>query len=223
MNRSRWRILRILAAHPRLFTSSAFGTAVAGVASLGWADGTITPLLIGWNAGAFLYIVSALKLIQSCEQASIRQRARVKSEGEWAVFTFSILSGLAGLCSTVAGLSMVREIHGVSRAVHIGLTALTIATAWFFTHLMFAQEYAHRYYRGLENGGGGGLLFPGEEMPDYHDFLYLSIVIGTSAQTADVCFSSRSMRRLATVHCLLAFLFNTTVLALTVNMASGLF
>lgn len=60
-------------------------------------------------------------------------------------------------------------------------------------------------------------------MPDYHDFLYFSIVIGTSAQTADVCLTSRSMRRLGAIHCFLAFLFNTTVLALTVNIASGLF
>lgn len=181
------------------------------------------PLLLGWNAGALVYIFLAFNLMASAEQGSIRRRARIQSEGAFAVLLFSILSGVAGLGSTVAGISAVREMHGISRGIHIALTVLTIATAWLFTHLMFAQEYAHRYYRNAEQGSPAGLIFPGNETPDYHDFLHFSIVIGTSAQTADVCFSSGPMRRLGTMHCLLAFLFNTIVLALTINIASSLF
>jgi len=69
----------------------------------------------------------------------------------------------------------------------------------------------------------GGLEFPGGHAPDYGDFLYFACVIGTSGQTADVSFSSRVMRRTGLVHCVLAFLFNTTLIALTINIASGLF
>jgi uncharacterized membrane protein len=43
-----------------------------------------------------------------------------------------------------------------------------------------------------------------------------------AGQTADVSFTSRSMRRTGTVHCVLAFFFNATLLALTINIASGL-
>jgi len=67
-----------------------------------------------------------------------------------------------------------------------------------------------------------GLIFPGTSLPDYADFLYFSCVIGTSAQTADVSFSSSVLRRIGTVHCILAFFFNTTILALTINIASDL-
>jgi hypothetical protein len=39
----------------------------------------------------------------------------------------------------------------------------------------------------------------------------------------DVSFTNRKMRRTGMVHCVLAFFFNTTLVALTINIASGLF
>jgi uncharacterized membrane protein len=87
---------------------------------------------------------------------------------------------------------------------------------------MFALHYAHDYYARVIRGEPGGLAFPGGEAPDYGDFLYFACVIGTSAQTADVGFTCRQMRRTGLVHCVLAFFFNTTLLALTINIASSL-
>jgi uncharacterized membrane protein len=88
---------------------------------------------------------------------------------------------------------------------------------------MFALHYAHDYYLALARGKHAGLEFPGGEAPDYGDFLYFACVIGTSGQTADVSFTSRAMRRTGLVHCVLAFFFNTALVALTINIASGLF
>lgn len=65
---------------------------------------------------------------------------------------------------------------------------------------------------------GGGL-----DQPDYGDFFYFAAVIGTSGQTADVSFISKPMRRIGSVHCILAYLFNTTVLALLINIGASLF
>ena len=48
-------------------------------------------------------------------------------------------------------------------------------------------------------------------------------MVSTAGQTANVSFCSRKMRRTGTVHCVLAFFFNTTLVALTINIASGLF
>jgi uncharacterized membrane protein len=123
----------------------------------------------------------------------------------------------------VAELAVAKEMQGTLRFAHIGLAALTIGTSWAFTHTMFALHYAHDYYATAIRGEHGGLAFPSEPAPDYGDFLYFSCVIGTSGQTADVSFTSRKMRRTGTLHCVLAFFFNTTLLALTINVASGLF
>jgi len=88
--------------------------------------------------------------------------------------------------------------------------------------VMFALHYAHEFYAATLDGRPGGLQFPDEPKPDYLDFLYFSAVIGTSGQTADVTITSRAMRRVGLLHCVLAFLFNTSLVALTINVASSL-
>ena len=61
-----------------------------------------------------------------------------------------------------------------------------------------------------------------EEKPNHWDFLYFAFIIGTSGQTADVAFTTRQARQLGTLHCALAFFFNVSILALMINIASGL-
>jgi len=105
--------------------------------------------------------------------------------------------------------------------LHLTLAAATIFCSWCVVHTAFALHYAHEFYA----GGGGNrpcLEFPGGGQPDYVDFLYFSFVIGTTSQTADVSIASRSMRRLALLHGVIAFVFNTMLLALIVNIAAGL-
>ncbi|MFH4113691.1 DUF1345 domain-containing protein, partial [Acinetobacter baumannii] len=46
-------------------------------------------------------------------------------------------------------------------------------------------------------------------------------IIGTSAQTADVSVTTRHMRLLNLFHFVLAFGFNTTILAICINVAAG--
>ena len=123
----------------------------------------------------------------------------------------------------MAELATAQDMAGAERSAHIGLAVLTIVSSWAFTQVMFALHYAHDYYSAVARGRAGGLAFPHENAPDYADFLYFAFIIGTSAQTADVSFTSRAMRRTGLVHCVLAFFFNTTLLALTINIASGLF
>jgi uncharacterized membrane protein len=89
-------------------------------------------------------------------------------------------------------------------------------------HTIFSLHYAHEYYGEGRDKKIGGLNFPGENEPDYLDFLYFSLVIGMTSQVSDVAITSRSIRRVAALHGTLSFFFNLTVLALTVNMISNL-
>ena len=97
---------------------------------------------------------------------------------------------------------------------------MAVASSWAFTQVMFALHYAHKYYQAT--GKYCGLDIEGSEPPDYFDFLYFASIIGTSAQTADIAFNTQEMRRIGLVHSVLAFFFNTILLALTINIASGL-
>jgi uncharacterized membrane protein len=67
-----------------------------------------------------------------------------------------------------------------------------------------------------------GSFFPGSEDPDYWDFLYYSLVVAMTAQVSDVQITSKTIRRLTTLHGAISFFFNATVLALTVNIVSSL-
>ena len=51
--------------------------------------------------------------------------------------------------------------------------------------------------------------------------MYFSFSVGAASQTSDVDILSRPMRRLVLGHSILSFLFNTTILALVVNVGAG--
>lgn len=212
-----------ISSRSRLFTCMLIGTCIY-YALPQVADWRIsTRLLIAWNIGATLYLLGALHMMFSIGESGIRQRALAQDEGQHIIMALVVLSAVVCLVGVVIELSVAKTMTGQLRYEHMAHTVLTIASSWMFTQVMFAQHYAHRYYLALENKMPGGLQFPEEPLPDYLDFLYMSCVIGTSAQTADVAFTNRTMRRIGLLHCVLSFFFNTTVLALTVNMASSLF
>src|SRR5262249_2668427 len=98
----------------------------------------------------------------------------------------------------------------------------TIILSWIFVHTSFTLHYAHEFYGEGRDRKLGGLKFPGDEDPDYWDFLYFSLVIAMTSQVSDVAIESKSIRRVATLHGVLAFFFNLGVLALTINMISNL-
>ncbi len=203
--------------------SALIGIAVAIFLPTSLALHQVTRLIIGWNAGACLYIMLAGIMMGRSTREKMQRRACAQDDGQMVILTIVIFAAVASLTAIIAELSVAKDLKGVLRYAHVALAAMTIVSSWTFTHMMFAMHYAHDYYIAISEKQAGGLLFPSEDNPEYGDFLYLAFIIGTSGQTADVSFSSKPMRRIGLVHCVLAFLFNTTVLALTINIAASLF
>jgi uncharacterized membrane protein len=221
-----WLPLRVLRAHPRLFLAAAAGV-LAGIILPGSLP-LSTRLLIAWNVAAWLYFVSAGIMIARATPQTLRRRAEASDEGRLFILLLTCLAAIVSIAAIVAHLAAVKDLTGIVKGLHIGLAAMTIVTAWFFIHLTFAFHYAHEYFDEMPDTparartGRGGLIFPGTDEPDYYDFLYFSYVIGVACQTADVAISSALLRRTAAVHGVLAFFFNSAVLALTINIAAGL-
>ena len=216
-------VLRQIQIRPRLFVAGAIGLTLALLLPHQWASRDITRWIVGWNAGAWIYLVLAGWMMAHASRVQIQRRACLQDDGALAILALVVLAALASLGAIVAELSVAKEFTGVNRALHIALASVTILSSWAFTQTMFALHYAHDFYVARRQGQPGGLIFPETPDPDYLDFLYFAAVIGTSGQTADVSIASTSMRRVGLVHCVLAFLFNTSLLALTINVASGLF
>ena len=113
--------------------------------------------------------------------------------------------------------------NGMERILHLLILVITIVLSWLTTQVLFGLRYAHLFYIRLVGDAQRGLEFPGEPNPDYWDFFYFSLVIGMTFQVSDVKIADRHLRRLAAAHAFISFLFNMVLLALTVNLAAGLF
>ena len=215
-------ITRHIQARPRLFIACIIGVFTAYFFNYFFTLHPATLIIVGWNTLAFLYLaMSGFMMLHSTHQ-DIHRRALLQDEGRFIILIMVIVAVIVSLAAIVAELGMAKNLHGFIKYVHIALAGLTIFSSWAFTHLMFALHYAHDFFLAQSKKMSPGLSFPDEQNPDYLDFLYFSFVIGTSGQTADVSFTSKPMRRLGLLHCVLSFLFNTTLLALTINIAASL-
>jgi uncharacterized membrane protein len=96
------------------------------------------------------------------------------------------------------------------------LIIATLAIAWLFSNTIYALHYTHLAY--IDEEHCSGISFPGTEEPIYSDFLYFAFGLGMTFQTSDVQISNQHIRKIVTMHCLAAFVFNIGVLAFTINV-----
>lgn len=223
MTWQRNRFLRQVHARPRLFIATAVAIAVGFLLPVEVASHGVTRWLIAWNAGTCLYVALAAIMMSRSSQHRMRHRAQIQDDGQLVILLLVVVSAVASLAAIAGELSVVKDMHGSLKIAHIALAGLTVLSSWAFIQVMFALHYAHDYYAAACHGRLAGLEFPKDDQPDYGDFFYFASVIGTSGQTADVSFVSKPMRRIGSVHCILAYLFNTTVLALLINIGASLF
>jgi len=207
----RW--MRVVRARPRLFLSIVLGVVVGVFLPAEWRVATRS--LVAWDVAIGLYLVLAFQLMTNCDHNRIKLRSAHQDEGRITILVLVVASALASL------LAILAELGGAHRdPAHLVLAAVTILLSWAFTHTIFALHYAHEYYD-EKTHKGGGLNFPGEEAPDYWDFMYFSFVIGMTSQVSDVAVASSALRRQVAVHGVVSFIFNVTLLALMVNIAAG--
>lgn len=223
MHRPRNRFLRHMHARPRLFIATLVALLVGVFLPVGAATHLVTRVLVAWNTGAVLYVVLAATMMLRSSTQSMRHRAQIQDDGQLAILILACLATVASLAAMAFELVVAKGMHGWLKGAHIALAGATVLTSWAFIQIMFALHYAHTYYGAVCHGRPAGLHFPEEEHPDYGDFFYFSAIIGTSGQTADVAFTSKPTRRIGSLHCILAYLFNTTVLAMLINIAASLF
>ena len=177
-----------------------------------------TRIAAGWGAGALAFLVLTFaRLFRTRSVEAIRKRAAEMDQAGGAVLPLSLLAAAASV------FIIVMEAAGGKPSAASALFSLgVIALSWLFVNVIFTLHYAHEFYAPAEKGDRQGLIFPGEADADYWDFLHFALIIGVANQTADIQISSQKLRRIATLHSLVAFLFNTVILALAVNIAVNL-
>lgn len=113
----------------------------------------------------------------------------------------------------------------INKILHTAISLSPVFLSWILLHTTFAIRYAHLHHdhNRLNTGSNiGGIDFPQKEHPDYIDFAYFSFVIGMTFQVSDVVVSSSVIRRFVLMHSIISFVFNTIILALSINTIAGL-
>ena len=219
------RLVHGFRARPRLLTALVAGLIAGACLSLvpnPLAAGTRA--IMAWDFGCACFVVLAVRMMSGADGAAIAQHAATQDEGRHIILGLVLFATAASLITVGVELSAAKAAHGLERSIRVGLAFGTVAISWFMVQMIFALHYAYEYYRVWpDEEGYGGLGFPGGEEPDYWDFVHFSVIIGVACQTADISFTQKRLRRIGTLHGVVAFVFNTGVLALTVNLVAGLF
>jgi uncharacterized membrane protein len=214
-----WRVVR---GRPRLFIGMLCGLVAAPL--LPGDISRTTRAILAWDLGVIVFLAGAAFLFTTERLNHMAADAEAQEEGEWTVFWLTVAAVTFSFVAVIDEFSGMKELPAAQRSLHVILVAVTLLVSWLMTHTTFAFRYAHEYYEIDAGGVGivGGLEFPGEKRPDYLDFLYFALVLGMTFQVSDVQITARKFRRLAAAHGLLSFLYNTIIVALTVNIAAGM-
>jgi len=180
--------------------------------------------LCGWDVFCLLFLTLNWITFWTVKPGQIRKEATIQDAGRILVFAIALVATLAALGAVVQLLLQKSTSFG-SLSFTLIAAILGLLLSWLLVHSIFTIRYAHLFYANDEDDDSkhaGGLSFPDEEHPDFLDFAYYSFVIGMTFQVSDVSITSRALRRLTLFHSLLAFAFNTIIVALTVNVIAGL-
>jgi uncharacterized membrane protein len=218
-----------LTARGRLIAAVALGvgfyalTALPAIAQ--WLESLPLRIALSWDVVTVVYLAMAYVMMRNPDRARIRRRAKVIDIKLPEIVAVGLLAGVFSLFSVAIVLANAHGLPVEDRIAHYAVGVVTVVLSWVSLHTIFAVHYAHIFYDPAEYPAPGkvrgGLEFPDEDEPDYWDFVYFSIVIGMTCQVSDVQVSGRHMRHLVTAQGVIAFFYNTVVLALAVNLAAS--
>lgn len=175
-------------------------------------------LLGGYDVGAIVFLASLYPILRERSVEAMRRHA-AENDANRAIL---LLLAMAIMLAVLGSLAIEIAAKGNPSPLAIGLILLTLASSWLFTNAIFALHYAHVYYgRSGDGSDNAGIEFPGDASPYYADFLYFSFCLGMTFQTSDTNITSTRVRRIATFHSMMAFVFSIGVIAFTINVIGG--
>lgn len=210
-------IVRTMRRHAQFAISAALGfAALFGALMLDLP----LPYVVGANAFFAAYLALVFNALPKFTPDFLRHKAR--DEDPPVIVIFAVTLGVV-IVAVVALFQLINAPQGPSTS-QLLFSLSSLPLGWATIHVMAALHYAHVYWVDEKPGkkGGqprGGLDFPGDEPPGGSDFLYFALTLGMTAQTADVAISTARMRRIAMVHAVVSFFFNTVLVAAAVNLA----
>ncbi len=197
---------------------------IAGLAAFLLLSSTLSlaiRLAISWIVAGGLYLFLTYLMMYFSNKENILSLSRKEDDGAAIVLLIIVLASVASLFAIVMILAGVRSLSIAEAIPRIVLVIMTYSISWFFVHTAFSLRYAHVYYQEFEKTKEAPLIFASKLKPTYIEFLYFSMVIGMTCQTADVTIANSRMRYLVMIQGITAFIFNATLLAMAINLIAG--
>lgn len=180
-------------------------------------------LMFAWNVFAWLYIIFLLVKIINRKAHDIRKITRLEDESAKMVIFFVVIGCCISVLVLFLELATAGQTSGHLKILHFIITGSTLISSWLLLPMGFTMHYAHLFYANPCTEEPW-LLFPDKMLtPSYWDFMYFSFTIAVASQTADVCVGSREMRKVVLLQSVISFVFNMTILGLSINVCASLF
>ncbi len=176
-------------------------------------------VLVGWIVMAVSLLVWVWREIGRLDAATTARVATREDDSRAAARAVLIAASVISLAAIISAL---HRAASASRRLEIALTAaalVSVVVSWLVVNTVFVLRYAHLYYGG---DAVGGVSVPGDQMPDYRDFMYLAFTVGMTFQVSDTAITERTFRLTVLRHALLAYVFSIATIAFTINVVAGL-
>ena len=216
-------VLRVILARPVFWGVWLLGGVVAWIVPAPDVQPWLVKTILGWNAGAGVFLLGSAWQIFGQPRTSVRVLAVLQHDGRQLVLALALAAVLLCLGTVVAQLALARELPAPQRLAHTALAGLTLLSAWAVTQVVFALHYAQAYFYAQVQGSAAVLTWAEERLTDYRRFLALAVSLGTLGRSGRASLISPELRRLARLQRMLAVLFNLSLLVVVVNLAAGLF
>lgn len=181
-----------------------------------------------WITFAFVNLLFFWLIILTADVNEIKAIAKKQDSSRTFIFLIVVLASFISLLAIVLLLRILPAAQEAAYYYHVALSVASVICSWALIHTIFTFRYAHLFYTckteeaGMEKEHRGGLYFPDDEEPDYLDMAYFAFIIGMTFQVSDVQVTSSHIRRLVLIHGILSFMYNTVILALSINIIAGL-
>lgn len=218
--------------HWRLLGSLMSGAFIGLIVAVIWPISFSTGFIVGWDSAILIYIVSIIMMMHA---DTIHGHLNQDHEGKIIIVSLISIASLICLLAIVKQTQIGKDYYGIARILTIVLTVSTIFITWLMIQVTFAMQYAYLYFSEQRRGMVSPFIFPEDMMvgegysenntrafnAKFEDFFYCAVAIGTSGQTADIAFTSKSGRKLATLHSIIAFMFNLVIISLLINIIAS--
>lgn len=191
------------------------GAGVIAGLTTGLASRSEYGLLVAVIVTAGAFVVWSVATLWPMSGAETRRQA-LHEDVDRALSDLAVLLIMGSSLTIIGILLFLGTGHG--RLLDAGLAIAAVLAVWAMLHTIYATRYARLYY--IDDHGG--IDFNNDEDASYRDFFYFAFNLGMTYQVSDTSVSSTKVRAAVLRHCIMAYIFGTMLLAVTINLVLNL-